>query len=349
MADTKLEWTDRVWNPFRGCRRVSPGCENCYAEKIAGRWSRAGAPYHGVVTLSQRSGEARWNGEAVVVQHLIGEPFRWGKKPLRCFVNSMSDLFYDGFSFVDIAAVFGVMAATPHITYQVLTKRAWRMRQWFLAYQGARECLEEAKRLLGKDATPKELAALDAVPRDIWPLPNVWLGCSVEDQQRADERMPDLVQTPAHVRFVSQEPQLTAVSYGIDLGATTNCFGLLSCATCYGRGSVSKGTYDLDGWRVEQECPAPGCLNGLAIHQVILGGESGTGARPCDLTGMSATAQQLKSAGVKVFVKQAGSAPMIRTDGGELVPVKLLHRKGADLREVPSVLGLHLREFPDGE
>lgn len=131
---TKIEWTDSTWNPLRGCSRVSPGCGGpghqggCYAERIAARFSDVGQPFHGLAERTIHGG--RWTGKvAVAPDHIFLAPLRW-KKPRRIFVNSMSDLFHEAVPDETIDRVFAVMALTPQHTYQVLTKRAERMRAW---------------------------------------------------------------------------------------------------------------------------------------------------------------------------------------------------------------------------
>lgn len=191
---TEISWTDRTWNPIRGCSRVSEGCRFCYAEGVAYRFSGPGQPYEGLAR--KVNGRAAWTGKVRLVESALTEPLSW-RKPARIFVNSMSDLFHEHVSDEFIAAVFGVMAAAPQHTFQVLTKRAERMREVVsaLSVELVREC---TLKLTGR------------MIRGDWmlPLPNVWLGVSCEDQQRADERIPLLLQTPAVVRFVSCEPLL---------------------------------------------------------------------------------------------------------------------------------------------
>ncbi len=125
---TKIEWTDATWNPVRGCSRVSPGCQHCYAERMARRSDRPGGAYEGLTVLAHDG--PRWNGKVRLVPEKLDEPLRW-RKPRMVFVNSMSDLFHEDIPNEFIAAVFGVMAASPQHTFQVLTKRAERMRDWF--------------------------------------------------------------------------------------------------------------------------------------------------------------------------------------------------------------------------
>jgi protein gp37 len=225
---TGIEWTEDTWNPIVGCSVISPGCTNCYAMKMADRIQRMEAarnrptPYAG--TTTQRKAGPVWNGtlrqapEATLLQ-----PLRW-KRPRMIFVNSMSDLFHDSVPDEWIDQVFAVMALCPQHTFQVLTKRAARMRDYM------KEC-EERVALLTLDLACATGTSLDKprqhpafreegafgptimdAPRivgfKIWPLPNVWLGVSVEDQTRANERVPLLLATPAAVRWISAEPLL---------------------------------------------------------------------------------------------------------------------------------------------
>lgn len=127
-TQTSIEWTDVTWNPVRGCSLVSAGCANCYAMKQAHRFSGAGKPYDGLTELGPQG--PRWTGKIQLVEEALDAPLHW-KKPRRIFVNSMSDLFHEDVTNKFIASVFGVMAACPHHTFQVLTKRPDRLRQWF--------------------------------------------------------------------------------------------------------------------------------------------------------------------------------------------------------------------------
>jgi protein gp37 len=166
---SKIAWTDATWNFVVGCSKVSPGCQNCYAERLALRygWNKS----------AWTAPNAREN--VIIKTHKLTLPFKW-KEPRRIFVNSLSDLFHELVPDDVIDRAFAVMAACPQHTFQILTKRPKRMLEYF--------------------------AHLD--PRIILPLRNIWLGVSVEDQRRADERIPLLLQTPAAVRFLSCEPLL---------------------------------------------------------------------------------------------------------------------------------------------
>lgn len=219
MGDnSKIEWCDATWNPVRGCSRVSSGCTRCYAETVAARFSGPGLAYEGLARRTA-SGEARWTGEVRVVPEHLDDPLRW-KRPRRIFVNSMSDLFHERLTNQQIAVVFGVMAAAKHHTFQVLTKRPARMRDWFewanaqRRYGGAESDPGEVMQCIAIDSGIK-FKSLEEVP---WPLPNVWLGVSVENQPAADERVPLLLQTPAAVRFLSCEPLLGVVDISTWLG-----------------------------------------------------------------------------------------------------------------------------------
>ena len=308
-----IEWTDATWNPTRGCRRISPGCVNCYAEKVAARFCGPGLPYEGLVKLG------RWNGEGRFAADKLTDPLHW-RKPKRVFVDSMSDLFYEEFSDEQIAAVFGVMAACPQHTFQVLTKRPARARRWFEWVARAAKnangrgmsvaafCLAHAQRHSTDRALSLNVTETCARP---WPLSNVWIGASVENQQYADERLPELLRIPAAVRFVSYEPALGAV--------------------------------DFSRW-----------LDRLSW--IIVGGESGTGARPFDIAWARSAVAQCKAAGVPVFVKQMGAhmAPYKPRDAryawalanGEKPPWRLMTTdpKGGDMAEWPA--DLRVREFP---
>ena len=182
MGDTTIEWTNKTWNPIRGCSRVSEGCRNCYAERVAARFGGPGLPYEGLTTK-----DGRWNGKVVVVEEHLADPLRW-KKPRRIFVNSMSDLFHENVSDETIDQIFSVMVQCPQHIFQVLTKRPERMQSYMESCQ------------MGAD---------DVGGR--FPWDNVWLGVSVEDQKSADERIPHLLRTPAAVRWLSVEPMLGPV------------------------------------------------------------------------------------------------------------------------------------------
>lgn len=179
-----IAWTERTWNPTRGCSRISPGCVNCYAEKIASRFNGPGAPFEGFA--HKVNGHAAWTGKVELIESKLLEPLSW-RKPQRVFVNSMSDLFHEALSFEDIDKVFTTMIAAPQHVYQILTKRAERMREYFQSGRHDGGC--------GPDRATYHLDQ------------QIWLGCSVEDRQRKT-RIDSLRQTPAGLRFLSIEPLL---------------------------------------------------------------------------------------------------------------------------------------------
>lgn len=199
---TKIEWTDETWNPVSGCTKVSSGCRNCYAERFAGR------------------GMGEWKGrkftDVQCHEDRLSVPHK-RKKPTRYFVNSMSDLFHKDVPDLFIDRIVAVVARTRRHTYQALTKRPERMK----AYCSTWAALSPKQRTLrlaeavykGHVAERLVLGSLrmENVGELDWPLPNLWLGVSVEDQKTFNERTALLKRTPAAHRFVSAEPLLSAL------------------------------------------------------------------------------------------------------------------------------------------
>ena len=295
MSDkTGIQWTEATWNPVIGCAKVSAGCKNCYAEKQGYRISRMNPASGYLDVIDQES--KRWNGRAKFMPERLDQPLRW-QKPRTIFVNSMSDLFHEDVTFEQIAAIFGVMAATPRHTFQVLTKRPQRMREFFEWLSEKANCPETSNVDSLTRCIVEAIRTVDKTihaDRTAWPLPNVHLGVSVEDQQRADERIPLLLECPASLRFLSVEPLIGSV----DIGQRVS---------------------DID-W-------------------VIVGGESGPGARECDVSWIRSVVEQCQGTGVPVFVKQLGKVAAL--DGK---PYRTEHTKGGNPDEWPS--GLRVREMP---
>jgi protein gp37 len=221
MDRTKIEWSDATWNPVRGCSRVSEGCRFCYAEAVAARFSGPGMPYEGLARMSSRG--PRWTGAVRTVPERLVDPLRW-RRPRRVFVNSMSDLFHEALSDAQIDEVFAVMALASSHQFQVLTKRPARMRAYLSALDVA-ERVARAAMLIRPRRREDDDRVLDEISTNVlwgarlgggfeargfhrWPLPQVWVGVSVENQATADERIPLLLETPAAVRFLSVEPLL---------------------------------------------------------------------------------------------------------------------------------------------
>ena len=311
MGRTSIEWTDVTWNPVRGCSRVSSGCSRCYAEAVAARFSGPGQPYEGLAVM--KSDGPHWTGKVVLVEDKLTEPLRW-RKPRRVFVNSMSDLFHESVPDEWIDHIFAVMALAPQHTFQILTKRAQRMREYCLKQSGANlyRAFETLSALL--DGIPANRTIAFTERGSPWPLPNVWLGVSVENQQTADERMPLLLETPAAVRWVSYEPALAAVDFSFEAS-----WDHVPCGFAHG--------------------PALQKLDWL-----VIGGESGPGARPFDVAWARQTIAQCKAAGIACFCKQLGSNPFYH-DAGER-DLKLRDRKGGDMAEWSA--DLRVREWPKG-
>lgn len=213
---TNIQWTDETWNPTVGCSKISEGCRNCYAIGQAYRNNAMGAKlatpgrlayYEGLT--EKRGARTEWTGLVNFVPEALEIPFKW-KKPRKIFVNSMSDLFHESIPFEVIDQVFAVMALTPHHTYQVLTKRPDRMLEYLTNASVEKRIFKIACGIA--DDSP----ALKSVHHN-WPLPNVWLGVTVENQRAADERIPLLLQTPAALRFLSCEPLLGEVNFSGDM------------------------------------------------------------------------------------------------------------------------------------
>lgn len=203
MGATTIEWTNATWNPLRGCTKISPGCKNCYAETFAERFRGvAGHPYeHGF--------------DLRLVPEKLHEPLHW-RIPRRVFVNSMSDLFQDGVPFEFVDRVFAVMAAAPQHTFQVLTKRPQRMREYCegltTAKGGLRFAAAVAREFAGEHTVLTQ-GIVDSMARDgasCLPFPNICLGVSVENEDQL-QRIDTLKDTPAAVRFISFEPLLEDV------------------------------------------------------------------------------------------------------------------------------------------
>jgi protein gp37 len=411
MSD--IEWTDLTWNPIIGCTRVrrgkdvASGCDNCYADDQVARFEKRydrlttiklGATKRGTLTFvpkNPKTGKtlghgAQWTGALWLLPDVLELPLR-RKKPTTYFVNSLSDWAHE--SIVEseqgrqfLAAMFGVMAATPQHTYQLLTKRPDQARKWFewarravandqhnevsVVLNAAWELLSERRR--------KPIEATKFV--DVaWPLPNVWIGASVEDQATADDRIPALLGLPAALRFISAEPLLGPINLrylpanaGPGLDGTNPPWDAMDALTGHG--------IDPQSGEVSETALWP------HLDLGIVGGESGQKARPCDIDWLRSFVEQCKAAGVSCFVKQLGARPVtlgftaegqaafraraktvgsLRAEGLDrdaalaaasdrhsmgdpgyyaLAPMHLLDAKGGDMSEWPE--DLRVREMP---
>ncbi|MEX0745693.1 MAG: phage Gp37/Gp68 family protein [Phycisphaeraceae bacterium] len=290
---SKIEWTDATWNPIVGCSIVSPGCTHCYAMRDAWRKHHNPAiPHYRDLTKSV-NGNAVWTGKlALAPDHILTAPLHW-KKPRRIFVNSMGDLFHEDAPDEWIDKVFAVMALCPQHQFQVLTKRAERMRAHMTAEHPAPNVKAWQARVcaaiddLVPERTNASRAARDRVLKG--PLDNVWKGVSAERQQEADARIPHLLQTPAAIRFVSAEPLLGA----IDLT------------------SIADNSEEDEFTRINALNGDEGiCLKrigGPRLDWIIVGGESGPNARPMRPVWARSLRDQCDAADVPFFFKQWGA------------------------------------------
>lgn len=247
---SKIEWTNETWNPVIGCDKISAGCKNCYAIRTA--WIRMHNPkmagrYAGTAEKTA-GGELNWTGKLNLVKEVLHKPLD-KKKPSMYFVNSMSDLFHDAVPFEFIDSVYDTMDAANWHIFQVLTKRAERMGEFY-----------------------QWKAAGNGLRFTTWPLKNVWIGVSTENQETADSRLLHLHNIDAVVKFISAEPLLGPID--------------LSKEYIVGKGSVAMG---------------------LLIDWVIVGGESGPGSRPMHPDWARSLRDQCKEAGVAFFFKQWGA------------------------------------------
>jgi protein gp37 len=366
MDGTKIEWTDATWNPLRGCSRVSEGCRNCYAERVAARFNGPGLPYEGIATSmttkyadGKQVTEARWTGEIKLVEDVVEQPIRW-RRPRRIFVNSMSDLFHEKVPESWLDRIFAVMmvagiqrwhcsrehdcekancasvradpkdAYGPH-TFQILTKRPERMLAYLRDDTVWCRVEEEAEKMGYGDALEGADGVLTGKAGNAW-LKNVWLGVSVEDQAAADKRIPILLDTPAAVRWISAEPLLGPLELHDAFWRTTRTV--------------------TDEYESNPRTPR--------LDWVVVGGESGPGARACSVHWIERILEQCREADVPSFAKQLGARPTITNvnlhdwadhvtflgDGEGAASGRAILRdsKGGDMSEWPEEL--RVRRFP---
>ena len=295
MKETEIAWCDSTFNPWWGCVKISPGCKHCYAETFS---KRVGLKVWGADSDHRRFGDKHWN-----------EPRKWNEaarksgKPRRVFCASMADVF-EGRpeDEADRQRLWRLIEETPALTWLLLTKRPENMIRF--------------------------------APWGPWPR-NVWAGCTVEDQQHADERIPHLLRVPAAVRFLSCEPLLGSV----DLSRWMPTNQVHSDPRACDGGWCARCLVERD---MRRSRPLAESLGWHGLHWVIVGGESGGGARPFDLAWARSIREQCTAAGVAYFFKQAGAFPVLNDDR-----LDLKDRKGGDLDEIrehaPSVC---IREFP---
>lgn len=304
MAETSIQWADYTFNPWVGCQRVSPGCTNCYAENYDRRVGgvppkrRAAEAAKAGVEYSHEAAERgdpllRWGPKAPRTRTSISywkQPIKWNALARstgvrrRVFCASLADVFEDREELIPIRYdLFGLIAATPQLDWMLLTKRPQNIERLWPGLYRAGSLLDECP------------------PPGASRWPNVWLGCTVEDQLRADERMPELLKVPAAVHFLSCEPLVEGVVLPI-------------------------AKYPVD-W-------------------VIVGGESGAGARPFDIMWAHALVAQARSVGAAPFVKQLGANALVGASAPESARGRWRTKDGhgGDPTEWPE--SLRVREFP---
>ncbi len=316
VGKTSIEWTSETWNSVRGCSRVSDGCRNCYAERLAARGLPGmNSPTTGEPFAIMTPSGPRWTGKVELIESMLDIPLK-RRKPTTYFVNSMSDLFHESLPDEAIDRIFAVMALCPQHTFQILTKRAERMREYSERWSG--EFTFNYKPWY-------ETSQLSRI------LPNVWLGVSVEGDSQ-HQRIWDLLKTPAALRFISYEPALEPL--------------------------------DLDKWEAICKTWRRGATIGTYLDWVIIGGESGPGARAFNVDWARKVVWQCKEVGVPAFVKQLGALPVMDADGlpgrpftpetiarrasnlsADLLYIPLMDRKGGDMAEWPE--DLRVRQMPE--
>jgi len=259
-----------TWNPIVGCTKVSPGCDNCYAEKQA--FIRAFNPntpqYKNVVVKHPLNPRYReWNGTTQLVNSALTKPMKW-KKPRMIFVCSMGDLFHESVSFETIEKVYDVMYSNKQHIFIVLTKRperAYQFWQWLLnkvAGVGIQDVCSTLK-------------------------DNIWMGVTAENQEQANKRISILLHIPASKRLVSIEPMLGPIDF-YDININGEFYHTLK-----GFGDISGGDF--------------GQFNGPKLDWVICGGETGPKARPMHPDWVRSVRDQCKEAGTPFFFKQWGT------------------------------------------
>ena len=319
---TTISWTEATWNPIIGCSVTSPGCTNCYAMRDA--WRKEHNPrlpaYSGLVTRGPNgnkppvwTGKVAWNSQAAVMAPLKR------RKPTMWFVNSMGDLFHPAVPDEWLDRVFAIMALCPQHTFQILTKQAERMREYLVGDDLSDRLNFEIEQIAFDHSDPHARRSDDlratapTIDEDYWPIPNVWLGVSAEDQIRADKRIPHLLNTPAAVRFVSAEPLI----------------GPLDLARLFHDHPAH--TDALRGMYVGER----GQIETAKLDWVIVGGESGPGARPMHPNWARSIRGQCAAAGVPFHFKQWGEWVPPSSETDDTIELTLANIAGAsrDARE----------------
>lgn len=340
MQTTKIEYLTHVWNPIAmRCDRVSSGCDNCWHLRMANRLGGNGS-------LTERVRNAYNIGVPWLRDKELSAPFKL-RKQATIGVEFMGDLFHKTVPFEWIAAVYGAIAANPRHQFVVLTKRVdraaafyrWLVEQDFGHWveqqltdshvvAGSFGCAYELLRQAGPEMDD-HIYKMGVAPDAPWPLENLILGTSVEDQKTADERIPKLLQVPAWKRMVSYEPALGPVEFPREAMSLPPKNG---CPICMSKESlnVTCEPIDYDNLSVEEILEAERkkrndisitCrkCNELARNQslnlIVAGAETGPGARPADLDWFRSARDQCADAGVPFFLKQVNAKGYWELDG----------------------------------
>ena len=315
MGRTLISWATEAWNPIVGCSRISPGCRNCYAADLPldPKFKK----------LWQYQAVKKWDGTIAFVKKELYRPFRW-RNPRTAFL-SVTDIAHENVKRNELSQVLAVMALTPTHIYKLLTKRPVEMRHYFETltttelYKAALEFWDQD--LISKKAW-RSLKELERYFSElVLPLPNVWRGVSVENQDYV-WRIDELRHIQAAGNFISCEPLLGPVNLTPYLGI---CVG---CQSCDFRG----------GHRIGRS----------VVDWVIAGGESTrkkSDSRPCNVDWLRSIVSQCQLANIPPFVKQLGSNPvqfqyiqgnLLQSKGDNIIlPYKTKHRKGTDENEFP--------------
>jgi len=318
---TKIEWTDETWNPITGCTVKSAGCRDCYAMTLAGTRLK-NHPSRAGLTRQNADGKHIWTGEVRFNEAWLDQPLKW-QQPRMIFVCAHGDLFHESVPDEWIDRVFAVMALAPDHIFQILTKRPDRMREYFQRMDEPHKYFDFVR----DDDWDGPWVALAQILEDSgvdhrgiqcdWPLPNVWLGTSVEDQASADERIPDLLATPAAMRWLSMEPllgpvDLTKIGYNRDVEQAKQVYALptdnIDAFVSYWNafdGIFSAWEENSAGELINHHGAAHINFDS-GLDWVVLGGESGSTARPMHPDWARHIRDQCEAAGVPFFFKQWG-------------------------------------------
>ncbi|HPS52999.1 MAG TPA: phage Gp37/Gp68 family protein [Phycisphaerae bacterium] len=318
MSEHKIGWLNvpgykgETWNPIIGCSKCSPGCQHCYAERMAGRLVNikqteyySGVVNHLVENSYGRVVDTVWNGKTAFVESALEKPLHW-KQPRVIFVCSMSDLFHETVPFEWIDQVFAIMARCPQHKFLLLTKRPQRMVEYF-ANIGGTSRHDWVWTCMARQMNVSHLKGIN------WPLPNVGIGVTICNQEEADAKIPMLLSIPAAMRFVSIEPMLGKIVLQTDTKYCETCglhFNPIEIESEIehrdGSKTIEVETFCERCHEIEPEMMSTVCGCHIGLDWIIVGGESGPKARPMHPDWVRNIQQQCSDSGVPFFFKQNG-------------------------------------------